>query len=100
MVATSRASNGGKSERHCGARAICAVLSGTGADGSVGLTAIRDKGGLVIVQDPQDAAHDGMPRNAILTGAADLVLPIAEIPAAILEYGRHGHFGPEPAKPP
>ena len=83
----------------CGARAVCAVLSGTGADGSVGLTAIRDSGGLVIVQDPNDAAHDGMPSSAILTGAADLVLPIAEIPAAIIEYGCHGHFGPEPAKP-
>jgi len=83
----------------CGARAVCAVLSGTGADGSVGLTAIRDKGGLVIVQDPNDAAHDGMPSSAILTGAADLVLPIAEIPAAIVEYGGHGHFGPEPAEP-
>ena len=83
----------------CGARAVCAVLSGTGADGSVGLTAIRDKGGLVIVQDPNDAAHDGMPSSAILTGAADLVLPITEIPAAIIEYGRHGHFGPEPAEP-
>src|SRR4051794_38942034 len=58
----------------CGARAVCTVLSGTGADGSVGLTAIRGKGGLVIVQDPKDAAHDGMPRSAILTGAADLVL--------------------------
>src|SRR6267143_3276871 len=54
----------------CGERAVCAVLSGTGADGSLGLTAIHDKGGLVIVQDPKDAAYDGMPRSAIMTGAA------------------------------
>jgi two-component system CheB/CheR fusion protein len=47
-----------------GARAACAVLSGTGADGSVGLTAIRANGGLVIVQDPKDAGFDGMPRSA------------------------------------
>jgi len=72
----------------CGERAVCAVLSGTGTDGSIGLRAIRDKGGLVIVQDPNDAAHDGMPRSAILTGAADLVLPVAEIPAALVKHSR------------
>ena len=87
----------------CGARAICAVLSGTGADGSVGLRAIRDKGGLVIVQDPKDAAHDGMPRSAILTGAADLILPAAEIPAALVKHRhksiRQAHLEPERATP-
>lgn len=83
----------------CGALGVCVVLSGTGADGSAGLTAIRDQGGLVIVQDPHDAAHGGMPTSAILTGAADLVLPIDEIPTAIVEYGHHGHFGPEPMQP-
>ena len=87
----------------CGARAVCAVLSGSGADGSVGLTAVRDKGGLVIVQDPKDAAHDGMPRSAIMTGAADLVLPAAEIPAALVKHGRKSsdlaHLEPERAAP-
>src|SRR6266851_510058 len=72
----------------CGERAVCAVLSGTGADGSLGLTAIHDKGGIVIVQDPKDAAHDGMPRSAIMTGDADLVLPVVEIPAALVKHGR------------
>src|SRR3984893_18037272 len=87
----------------CGARAVCAVLSGTGADGSAGLTAIRAKGGLVIVQDPQDAAQGGMPRSAILTGAADLVLPVAEIPAALVNHSRksirQAQLEPEGAKP-
>ena len=69
-----------------GERAVCAVLSGTGADGSVGVMAVHDKGGLVIVQDPKDAAYDGMPRNAIMTGAADLVLPVAKIPDALAKY--------------
>ena len=55
--------------RECGARAICVVLSGTGADGSVGLKAVKEKGGLVIAQDPDEADYDGMPRSAILTGA-------------------------------
>ncbi len=87
----------------CGERAVCVILSGTGTDGSIGLTAIGDKGGLVIVQQPQDAAQDGMPRSAIRTGAADLVLPAAEIPAALVECGRKsGRLAPldrEPAKP-
>jgi two-component system, chemotaxis family, CheB/CheR fusion protein len=85
-----------------GARAVCAVLSGSGADGSAGLTAIRDRGGLVIVQDPKDAAHDGMPRSAIMTGAANLVLPVAEIPAALVKYSRkssgRAHLEAERAK--
>ena len=53
----------------CGARAVCVVLSGTGADGSLGLQAVKEKGGLVIAQDPDEAGYDGMPRSAIETGA-------------------------------
>src|SRR5208283_2260511 len=53
----------------CGARAICVILSGSGADGSLGLKAVREKGGLVIAQDPDEAGYDGMPRSAIMTGA-------------------------------
>ena len=67
----------------CGSRAIAMVLSGTGADGSVGLKAVRENGGLIVAQDPDEASHDGMPRNAILTGLVDLVLPVAEIPGAL-----------------
>lgn len=71
-----------------GAGAVCVVLSGTGADGSRGLKAVKEKGGLVIAQDPDETAHDGMPRNAIMTGAVDLVLAAAEIPDAIVGYDR------------
>lgn len=74
--------------QECGERAICAVLSGTGTDGSVGLKAVKEKGGLVIVQDPEEAAFDGMPRSAIMSGGADLVLTVAEIPQALVRYGR------------
>ena len=63
-----------------GERAICVVLSGTGADGSLGLKAVKENGGLVIAQDPEDAGFHGMPRNVITTGAVDLVLPAAKIP--------------------
>src|SRR4029453_5299847 len=74
--------------QECGERAICAILSGTGTDGSLGLKAVKEKGGLVIVQDPEEAAFDGMPRSAIMSGSADLVLPVARIPQALLRYGR------------
>jgi two-component system CheB/CheR fusion protein len=72
----------------CGERAICAILSGTGTDGSLGLKAVKEKGGLVVVQDPEEAAFDGMPRSAIASGGADLVLTVANIPQALVRYGR------------
>src|SRR5690242_19384146 len=71
-----------------GERAICVILSGTGGDGSLGLKAVKEKGGLVIAQDPDDAEYDGMPRSAILTGAVDLVLPVAAISDALVKYDR------------
>jgi len=71
-----------------GARAICVVLSGTGTDGAVGLQAVREQGGMVIVQDPKEAAFDGMPLSAIATGGVDMVLPVAGIAAALVEHGR------------
>src|SRR5271163_1948197 len=71
-----------------GARAICVILSGTGGDGSLGLKAVKEQGGLVIAQDPDEAEYDGMPRSAIMTGAVDLVLPVAKIPEILAKYGR------------
>src|SRR5689334_23641907 len=71
-----------------GGRAICVILSGTGDDGSLGLKAIKEKGGLVIAQDPGEAEYDGMPRSAIRTGVVDLVLPVAKIPKILAKYGR------------
>src|SRR3984885_7974768 len=64
-------------------RAACVVLSGTGSDGSLGLMAIKEKNGLVIAQDPGEAAYDGMPRSAISTGAVDPVLSVTKIPDAL-----------------
>jgi two-component system CheB/CheR fusion protein len=79
-----------------GPRAIGVILSGTGTDGSLGLATVAGKGGFVIAQDPGEAAYDGMPRNAILTGAVDCILPIAEIPDALIEFG--GGAAPEWAR--
>ena len=69
-----------------GPRAVCVVLSGTGADGALGLQAIKQYGGLVLVQDPNEASYDGMPRNAILTDAVDGVLPVAKIAERLAHY--------------
>ena len=69
-----------------GERSICVILSGTGSDGSQGLKAVKEKGGLVIAQEPSEAEYDGMPRSAIMTRAVDLVLPVAEIPQILAKY--------------
>ena len=74
--------------REYGARAICVVLSGTGADGSLGLKAVKGKGGLVIAQDIREAGYDGMPRSAVATGAVDLVLRTAKIAEALVARER------------
>ena len=84
-----------------GARTICVILSGTGADGSLGLKTVKEKGGLVIAQEPGEADYDGMPRSAIMTGAVDLVLPVAKIPEALVKYNRRmtlnrSHSDPTP----
>jgi two-component system CheB/CheR fusion protein len=71
-----------------GARTFCVVLSGTGSDGSLGLQAVKRRGGRVIAQRPEEATYDGMPRSAIDTGMVDQVLPIADMPAALARFGR------------
>src|SRR5688572_12453606 len=55
------------------------ILSGTGTDGSVGIKAVKESGGLLMVQHPNEAEYDGMPRAAIATGLADVVLPAAQL---------------------
>ena len=62
------------------------VLSGTGADGSIGLPRVKENGGVAFVQDPLEAEYDAMPRNAIASGLVDLVLPVAAIPERLLAY--------------
>ncbi|MEO9240943.1 CheR family methyltransferase [Pseudomonas inefficax] len=69
--------------------AFCVVLSGTGADGAVGLSRIKEQGGVTLAQTPDDAQYDSMPRAAIETGMVDLVLPAAEMPQKLLELWRN-----------
>jgi two-component system CheB/CheR fusion protein len=72
-----------------GEGAIGIVLSGTGSDGSRGIRAIHDAGGLVLVQSLETAKFDGMPKSAVETGIADFVLPVDEMPSALMRYIRH-----------
>lgn len=54
-------------------RAVAVILSGTGSDGTNGIRSIKDQNGLIIVQTPESAKFDGMPRNAIATGLVDMI---------------------------
>jgi two-component system CheB/CheR fusion protein len=69
-----------------GESSICVVLSGTGTDGSLGLRAIKESGGMTIAQTPEEAKYDGMPRIAIETGVVDHILPVRSIPKELLSY--------------
>jgi two-component system CheB/CheR fusion protein len=71
-----------------GARSVCVVLSGTGANGSMGLKRAKEMGGAVFVQSPREAEYNEMPRNAISTGLVDEVLPVMEIAGKIVEYNK------------
>jgi two-component system, chemotaxis family, CheB/CheR fusion protein len=64
------------------------VLSGAGSDGSVGIKAVKEAGGIILVQDPDEAEYGSMPRSAVATGLADFVLPLREIAAQLPELIR------------
>jgi two-component system chemotaxis response regulator CheB len=66
-----------------GDRAIAVVLSGTGSDGSLGAQAIKERDGLVVVQDPGTAAFNGMPIAAIEACKVDFVLPLSQIASTL-----------------
>jgi two-component system, chemotaxis family, protein-glutamate methylesterase/glutaminase len=66
-----------------GERAIAVVLTGAGKDGSIGVTAIKKRGGTVIAQDESSSEFFSMPSAAIKTGAVDFVLSLDEIPGAL-----------------
>ena len=68
------------------AHAIAVILTGTGSDGSLGLRQIKERGGLTIVQNPDQAEYDSMPRNALATGMVDLVLPLERIAEEVAKF--------------
>mgnify|MGYP001494674696 FL=1 len=72
-----------------GEKAVAIILSGTGSDGTRGVRAIKEYGGMVMVQNEESAKFDGMPRAALSTGLADFVLPPDQMPAQLLSFAQH-----------
>jgi two-component system CheB/CheR fusion protein len=72
-----------------GRNATAIVLSGGDSDGTIGIKRIKERGGLTIAQEPNEALHDSMPRAAIATGMVDWVLPIEQMPERWVAYRRN-----------
>jgi two-component system, chemotaxis family, CheB/CheR fusion protein len=70
-------------------RSVGVILSGMGSDGSIGLHAIKENNGIVMVQDPATAKFDSMPRNAIDSVLADIIAPVNELPLKLLDLIKH-----------
>lgn len=69
-----------------GPHAAAIVLSGADGDGAIGIKRIKERGGLTVAQDPDEAEHASMPRTAIDTGMIDWVLPVADMPERLRLY--------------
>ena len=74
-----------------GERAVGIVLSGTGANGTVGVRALKEAGGLILAQDPSEAGYDEMPRTAIASGVVDGVGAAGALAAEVVAYARRVH---------
>ncbi len=74
-------------------KAIGIVLSGTGSDGTLGVRAIKEAGGMVMAQSIASCEFDGMPRSAIDTGLVDYQMLPAEMPLQLIAYVAHGANG-------
>jgi two-component system CheB/CheR fusion protein len=66
-------------------KSIGIILSGMGSDGSLGIKAIKEKNGIVLVQDPSTAKFDGMPRSATEAIIPDVIAPVQELPTRLIE---------------
>jgi two-component system, chemotaxis family, CheB/CheR fusion protein len=69
-------------------KALAVILSGTGSDGTLGVQAIAEEGGVIFVQEPESAQFDGMPRSAIATGCSDFILPPERIGTELARISR------------
>lgn len=70
----------------CGERAIAAIVSGTGDDGTIGIREIKQAGGFTLAQPPDTCAFAAMPMNAIHTGSIDRIVACDDMPFVIQEY--------------
>jgi two-component system CheB/CheR fusion protein len=75
-----------------GSNAIGVILSGTGSDGTQGLTAIKGEGGITFAQDTASAKYDGMPASAMAADCVDFVLPPDAISAELARISRHAYI--------
>ncbi|HET6308861.1 MAG TPA: chemotaxis protein CheB [Rhodopila sp.] len=76
--------------------AYAVILTGAGADGASGVKSIKESGGIVLVQDPNEAEYPSMPRNAIAAGVADFVLPTRALAKQLVELLMDGKEGTAP----
>ena len=76
----------------CGPRAVAVILSGSGSDGSRGIKKVQAGGGLVLVEHPETAAFDGMPRAAIEAGCVDAVMSAEGLARALVEHATTGEL--------
>ncbi len=72
-----------------GHNAVCVLFSGSGSDGTIGVRAVKEHGGMVMAQSPETAQHDPILRSAISTGLVDHVLPPAELADKLMEYATY-----------
>src|SRR5262249_17025956 len=70
------------------------MLAGAGWDGGIGVRAVKESGGIILVQDPREAEYASMPHSAIATGVADFVLPIRDLTARLVELIAMKQSGP------
>ncbi len=69
-----------------GPNAVCIILSGAGHEGTAGVKAVKEHGGLTMAQNVESAAHPSMPGSAAAAGYVDLVLEVAKMPQALISY--------------
>jgi two-component system CheB/CheR fusion protein len=84
-------------EQHTDGFAYAIVLTGAGADGTIGVKCIKEAGGIVLVQDPDEAEYPSMPRSAIAADVADFVLPLRDLAKQLVELLKNGKEGPSDA---
>lgn len=82
--------------RECGAGALACLLTGMGRDGASGLLEVRRAGGSTIAQDEASCVVYGMPREAVLLGAAERVLPLQQIGLALAASTLQADYSPHP----
>jgi two-component system CheB/CheR fusion protein len=76
----------------CHSQAIGVILSGGGSDGSLGLQAVKEAGGVTFAQEPVSAEFASMPQMAAAASNVDFILPPAQIAAELARMARHPHF--------